>query len=130
MKPALLIGALMLSLSILPVQAQNKDDTVAAARQPAGEVRTSRDGAEFVTLNPGQRLKAGDRVMVGRDSEVTLRFDNGCDRVLDKAGVFTVDGSCAAGILWRDAAIVAGSVTAAALLLDNMDKVPGPPVSR
>lgn len=130
MKSSMLIGAVLLSLSVLPAQAQNRDETVAAVREPAGEVRTSREGAEFTTAAPGQRMEPGDRILVGQDSKVTLRFDNSCDRVFDKPGVYTVDSSCVAGALWGDAAKIAGGVVVGAALLDNMDKKPGPPVSR
>lgn len=130
MKPVALLAALALSLPTLAAHAQDRDETVAAARTPAGEIRASRDGAEFTAVSTGQRFKPGDRILVGQDSKVTLRFDNDCDQVFDTPGVFTVDSSCGAAILWGDAAIIAGGTAAAAALLDSMDKVPGPPVSR
>ena len=130
MKPVALLAALALSLPTLAAHAQDRDETVAAARTPAGEIRASRDGAEFTAVNTGQRFKPGDRILVGQESKVTLRFDNDCDQVFDTPGVFTVDSSCGAAILWGDAAIIAGGTVVAAALLDNMDKVPGLPVSR
>ena len=108
MKPVALLAALALSLPTLAAHAQDRDETVAAARTPAGEIRASRDGAEFTAVNTGQRFKPGDRILVGQESKVTLRFDNDCDQVFDTPGVFTVDSSCGAAILWGDAAIIAG----------------------
>ncbi|MFT3755268.1 MAG: hypothetical protein QM769_04875 [Pseudoxanthomonas sp.] len=130
MKSSLLIGALLLSLSVVSARAQDRDETVAAVNKPAGEVRTSRAGAEFTPAAPGQRLEQGDRILVGQDSKVTLRFDNNCDLTFDEPGVYTVDNRCVAGALWGDAAKIGAGVAVAGLLLNNMKTTPGPAVSR
>jgi len=131
MKLIALVGTLVLTLSLAsPAQAKEKDDTVAATREPAGQIQHSRDGSEFKAIPVGFRVKEGDRVLVGQDSKVTLRYDNNCDVTYDKAGVYTVDSSCVAGWLWGDAAKVAGGVVVVGALLGNMDKKPGPPASR
>ena len=130
MKSSLLLGAMLLSLSALTARAQDKDETTAAVSRPTGEVRASHEGAEFILATAGQRVQPGDRILVGQDSKVTLRFDNNCNRTFDKPGVYTVDSSCMADVLWSDTAKIGGGVAAVGLLLGNMKTTPGPAISR
>ena len=92
-------------------------------------------GGEFATAQTGQVLLDGERLLVPEGGVGTVIFDNGCEREYSNPGVYVIDRECKIatinnGSSWAGAAKVAAGVAVGAALLDNMDKVPGPPVSR
>jgi len=58
-------------------------------------------GKQFVPVQSGQGLVAGDRVMVMQDSGAALRFNDGCDVRLEGGTIITVPAvsTCAGGAL-------------------------------
>lgn len=56
-------------------------------------------GAEFAPASVGMRLKPGDRVMVGDDSEADVKFDDECPYEMDENKIYTVPdrSTCAGG---------------------------------
>lgn len=59
------------------------------------------EGKEFLPAKEGMRLKAGDRIMIGDDSEATIKFDDECERELDENKIVTVSdrSPCAGAVL-------------------------------
>lgn len=122
------------AIACTPAFAADRDEATVVARD--GMV-TASSGGSFAEVAKGQALGEGDRLMLVDGASATLRFDNGCRVHYDTPGVFVVpdrDG-CAAllaqgGVDWAGAAKITAGVVVAAALLDSMDKVPPPPVSR
>ena len=58
-------------------------------------------GKQFVPVQSGQALVAGDRVMVMQDAGAALRFNDGCDVRLEGGTIVTVPtmSTCAGGQL-------------------------------
>lgn len=56
-------------------------------------------GKQFVAVQPGHTLAAGDRVMVMQGGSAVLRFSDGCDVTLSGGSVVTVPetSTCAGG---------------------------------
>lgn len=81
--------------------------TAAAAIEPAATVNAItgsvlvNQGKQFVPVQSGQALVAGDRVMVMQDSGAALRFTDGCDVRLEGGTIVTVPtmSTCAGGAL-------------------------------
>ena len=128
MNKALSLLALVALAFAAPVLAN--DDAVATLAAQTGQVSAS-SGGDFATAAQRQRLQAGDRLMLVEGASAKVRFDNGCTLEFKRAGVYTIPRDCAAGIVdWRGAATIAAGVGVAAALLDSMDNIPPPPVSR
>lgn len=86
-----LIFALILSGNLLAAEA-TVPDSVATADQVRGRVYTSTDGGS--TLNRLRRngeVKAGDRVITGRSSAVTLKFRDDTQLILGARTIINID---------------------------------------
>lgn len=84
------IAVAAIAASITAV-AQDASATLEVGR---GVVMTS-SGGEFVTAHSGQRLGAGERVMVSKDASATVVFGT-CRRTYDRPGVYAVGEGCSA----------------------------------
>ncbi len=74
-------------------------DDVGTLRVDSGAAMRS-EGADFVSVKSGARVAVGTRLMLTRDSEAVVTFDNGCIQNYKKAGVHSVDQhACAAAHL-------------------------------
>ncbi|KAF1695294.1 hypothetical protein [Pseudoxanthomonas koreensis] len=112
-----------------------EDATVAALAAQTGNVTLSTSG-EFASVATGQRLQAGNRLMLTEGSSASLAYDNGCMINFDKPGVYTVPEECkpvAGGP--SNGAIIGGVVAGAALIGlavggGGDDDDDSPPVSR
>ncbi len=125
------LSLLALATLAFAAPALAKDDTVATLATQTGQISASREGGEFIATAQGQRLQTDDRLMLVEGATATVRFDNGCELEFKRAGVYSIPRDCAAGIVdWRGAATIAAGVGVAAALLDSMDNIPPPPVSR
>lgn len=137
MKRLLLVSVIALGMFGVSAHA-NQNDPIATVRAQSGDVRSAHSG-EFTPATIGERLVAGSRLMVAPQSQVTVRWDNRCERVYKDPGVYTIQDDCrvvAAAFDGRGAAIVAGVAVAGAAILANMERVEGelyvpppPPVS-
>ena len=77
---------------------------VATITKVEGKVQVNQ-GDGFVPASEGMRLQAGDRVMVGDDSEADLKYDDECKRDVDENRIATVGDKspCAGGVLAEQA---------------------------
>ena len=128
-----LISAIALALAVAPAFAAD-DDTVAALDKSEGSIMAS-DGSEgeFLPTQLGQRFKAGDRLMVAENSEVTIKYDNNCDKTYKKPGVYPVDSDCVAGWLGTKEVVflsVAGAGAIYGIVKDDDEAARPPPISR
>lgn len=99
-----------------------------------GDVKVSA-GADFSAANSGRVVDAGNRIMLAEGARAVITYGAGCRVVLDQPGVYTVPATCVAGaqyngVDWVAVGGLAAGVAVIAAGLDNMEKVPGPPVSR
>jgi len=93
--------------------------TAAAAIEPTATVNAItgsvlvNQGKQFVPVQSGQALVAGDRVMVMQDSGAALRFTDGCDVRLEGGTIVTVPtmSTCVGGQL--EVSRLAGNTTMA-----------------
>jgi len=114
-----------------------EDRDVATVVMRDGSV-TASVGGDFNSVAQGQELHEGDRLMLVDGATATLRYDNDCRIHFDNSGVHTVpdrDGCLAllpqsGGTDWAGVGKIAGGVAITAALLNAMDTVPPPPVSR
>ena len=112
----------------------------------------SSEGGEFATARTGKVLIEGQRLMVTEDAAATLRYSNGCLRQYSVPGVYLVAATCelvadasvpaasgavgagagtaATGTAWGIVGAIAAGVAVGAALLDNMEQVDAPPISR
>ena len=131
MNKALSLLALAALAFAAPVLAN--DDAVATLAAQTGQVSAS-SGGDFATAVQGQRLQAGDRLMLVEGASAKVRFDNGCTLEFDQPGVYTLPRECVAALAtgtdWAGAAKIAAGVAVGAALLDSMDQGTHPPVSR
>lgn len=130
MKMTSLLFASALLVAAPTLSAQEGSATVS---NPAGEVKVS-TGGDFVAANSGTQVGVGHRLMLGEGARATLTYASGCRVEYTRPGVYTVDGRCVAAVAkgtdWAGAGAIAAGAAVGAALLANMDKVPGPPVSR
>ena len=101
-------------------------------RVDRGNVMASQ-GEEFATAQSGQSLVPGSRLMLAEDSAATVTYANDCSRRYTAPGVYVVEADCqkgAAGTDWAGAAKIVTGVAVGAALLENMEQVDAPPVSR
>ena len=149
MKPApMLAAALLAGMAFASAHAA---EGVATLRVERGNVMTS-TGGEFVTARSGAQLVEGERLMLTDGASASVVYDNQCSEPYTAAGVFVVDAVCnsmgavetATGAVATAAVgpagigssglIAAGSIAAGvavgAAILDNMEEVPAPAISR
>ncbi len=98
------------------------DSTVAKVDSSKGAI-TASGGGEFTATFLGQRLKAGDRLMVGEKSRITIKYDNDCEETFKDPGVYTVRDHCTPVAWWGSHRTVAwavgGALVAGAILYDH-----------
>lgn len=110
-------------------------DPAAILSVDSGSIMTS-EGGEFTSARTGAALVEGERLMVTEGASATVRYPNGCVREYTVPGVYVVQATCsmaagtATGTDWGSVAVVAGGVAVGAALLENMDQVDAPPISR
>jgi hypothetical protein len=73
--------------------------SVGTLAQSEGTVLVNQ-GKQFITAQPNQALTAGDRIMVMEGSTASIKFANGCVRVISSGSLamMTANASCDAGI--------------------------------
>ncbi|MFM6988391.1 MAG: hypothetical protein ACKOXG_06965 [Arenimonas sp.] len=73
-------------------------DPVAVLGSAEGQVMVSKD-KKFVTVQTGQVLKPGDRVLVLQDGAALVRFNDGCELALPESSLAVVPkiSTCAGG---------------------------------
>ncbi len=73
-------------------------DPVATLGSAEGVVMVSKD-KKFVSVQPGQALKAGDRVLVMQDGSALVRFNDGCELALPETSLAVIPAvsTCAGG---------------------------------
>lgn len=144
-RASLILAASFVLTASAAASAADGDVTLRVDR---GGVMTSQ-GGEFASAQTGKALVEGDRLMVTEGSTATLFYDNDCRREYTVPGVYVVEGTCrmaavvagtagdagagagtSTGTAWGSAAAIAAGVAVGAALLENMEQVPGPPVSR
>lgn len=64
-------------------------DPVAVLGSTQGVVMVSKD-KKFVSVQTGQALKAGDRVLVMQDGGATIRFNDGCELALPESSLAVI----------------------------------------
>lgn len=89
--------ALTLALAALPAFAEDVRAPVASATTVNGQVQVNQ-GERFVPLQPGQALRAGDRVMTMVDGSATLTFQDGCILNIKPENLITVSERCNDGV--------------------------------
>ena len=113
--------ALVSALS-LPVLAQDAPakNTVATVQVDGGVIMVS-EGGPFTTAVTGQKVIAGTRLMVSKDSAASVVYDDGCKQSYTKAGVYEIDANCKAAAVLTDnggmhtVGVVLGAVGTAAV---------------
>ena len=85
--------------------------TTAPAPASTSEVATVKSTNGKVLLNRAtaydpaakdQRLVEGDRLVVLEGGAITVRFDDGCDKIIDKPSVYTVPSASPCGLAATD----------------------------
>ena len=89
---ALALASLFVSTAALAA------DSVAVLGSTEGVVMVSKD-KKFVSVQTGQALKAGDRVLVMQDGSALVRFNDGCELVLPETSLAVIPAvsTCAGG---------------------------------
>lgn len=116
-------SAIALAFIVAPAFAAD-DETVAAIDTSKGSILASAGSeGEFNPAEPGHRFKADDRLMVTEGAEVTIKYDNNCDKTYKEPGVYTIESRCVPAawygnkaVAWSAAAVGLG---AAYYLVDN-----------
>ena len=127
-----LFAATSLAL-VVSADAFAAEDATATLRVDRGSVMASR-GGEFATATSGQVLVVGERLMVAENSTATLTYDDDCTREYSAPGVYVIEATCvkaaAMAVDWAGAAKIVGGVAVGAALLNNIEDIEAPPVSR
>jgi hypothetical protein len=110
------ITSLVLVASMLGLNAAQAASNFAEMNLMHGKVLVNQ-GKGFAALAEGSALKAGDTVLVGKDSSVVIAYNGGCSVSINEAKVLTVAKAapCKAG---TTAAVVGSSMIAPAADLD------------
>ena len=92
--------AIILPCVLLFSSAVNANEPAATVNAITGSVMVNQ-GKQFVPVQAGQKLAAGDRVMVMQDAGAALRFKDGCDVRLQGGTIVSVPAmsTCAGGRL-------------------------------
>lgn len=117
------LTSLVLVASMLGLSAAQAASNFAEINLMQGKVLVNQ-GEGFVALAEGSALKAGDKVLVGKDSSVIVAYNGGCAVSINEAKVVTVAKAapCKAG---TTAAVIGSSLISPAADID-----PGaPPVA-
>lgn len=117
------LTSLVLVASMLGLSAAQAASNFAEINLMQGKVLVNQ-GEGFVALAEGSALKAGDKVLVGKDSSVIIAYNGGCAVSINEAKVVTVAKAapCKAG---TTAAVIGSSLISPAADID-----PGaPPVA-
>lgn len=117
------LTSLVLVASMLGLSAAQAASNFAEINLMQGKVLVNQ-GEGFVALAEGSALKAGDKVLVGKDSSVIIAYNGGCAVSINEAKVVTVAKAapCKAG---TTAAVIGSSLISPAADMD-----PGaPPVA-
>ena len=109
---------------------------VASVRTDGGVIMVSAETGPFNTAEPNQPVASGDRLMVAKDSIATVIYDDGCEQVYDKDGIYVIEPNCKRAIAWTQgwsngqvaAAVIGGAALGAAIDHSLRDKCR--PVSR
>lgn len=107
----------------LPVFAQDApaQAPVATVQVDGGVIMVS-DGGPFTSVTSGEQVAAGNRIMVSKNSAVSVVYSDGCKQTYSKAGVYAVQQQCKRAAVLADssgsgagttAAIVVGALGAA-----------------
>ncbi len=118
MKKSTSLLAVALAVFALPAWAQ--DGAIATLQAQTGNVTIS-TGGEFSTAETGQRLQAGNRLMLTEGSSASLLYDNECTLSFSQPGVFAVPADCkpkgaAATGNGNNAAVIGGIAAGAAAI--------------
>ena len=134
-KSVRLLATAVLVACTFPLLAAD-DQAVATLDIKAGTAAPS-TGGEFAATTTGQRLQAGNRVMLMEGDSVRVVYDNDCDVTFKNLGVYTIDPDCTpvAVVPKGNAGMIAGVVAGAVLLGaaaggGGGDSTPPPPTSR
>lgn len=83
------LTSLVLVASMLGLSAAQAASNFAEINLMQGKVLVNQ-GEGFVALAEGSALKAGDKVLVGKDSSVIIAYNGGCAVSINEAKVVTV----------------------------------------
>jgi len=116
--------------------AESAREVVASVRTDGGVIMVSAEQGPFNTAEPNQPVASGDRLMVAKDSIATVIYDDGCQQVYDKDGIYVIEPNCKRAIAWKEgwsngqmiAAVVGGAALGGIIEHNRRDKCP--PVSR
>ena len=81
--------SILLVASMLGLNAAQAAANFAEIGSIQGKVLVNQ-GSGFVALSDGASLKAGDRVMVGKDSGAVIAYANGCSVAVNESKVLTI----------------------------------------
>lgn len=81
--------SILLVASMLGLNAAQAAANFAEIGSIQGKVLVNQ-GSGFVALSDGASLKAGDRVMVGKDSGAVIAYANGCSVAVNESRVLTI----------------------------------------
>lgn len=119
--------ATVLSLPVFAQDAAPAKEMVATVQVDGGVVMVS-DGGAFTSATTGEQVAAGSRIMVSKDSAVSVVYSDGCKQSYTKAGVYAVDAQCTraaavadAGEGWKGATAIVGAVGAAGVIGSLID---------
>lgn len=107
----LVTASLLVMLSMTGIASAAQSTSVATLKSSKGSIMVD-TGAGFKKVPVGTPLAASDRVLVGKNSSVTLHFSPTCERTLTARGVTTVGVGCpdAAPVLGGAGAAGAGTI--------------------
>jgi hypothetical protein len=106
----------LITVLSLPVFAQDVPAKAAVATvQVDGGVIMVSDGGAFTSATTGEQVAAGNRIMVSKDSAVSVVYSDGCKQSYTKPGVYPIVAQCKpaasvgnAGEGWNAAAVAIG----------------------
>lgn len=117
------------------VAASAAEPAVATLQVQAGTAMTSQ-GGEFASAQSGKVLVPGERILLVEGATATAVYADGCSVAYSAPGIHVVAATCQAtaasanGVDWAGAAKIVGGVAVGSALLENMEQVDAPPVSR
>ena len=113
--------ATVLSLPVFAQDAPAKAATV-TVNVDGGVIMVS-DGGDFTSATSGEQVAVGSRIMVSKDSAVSVVYSDGCTQSYTEAGVYPVDAQCKraaavadAGEGWKGATAIVGVAGAAGVI--------------
>lgn len=116
--------------------AEDARQIVASVRTDGGVIMVSAEQGPFNTAVPNEPVASGDRLMVAKDSSATVVYDDGCEQVYDKDGIYVIEPNCKRAVAWKEGwsngQVIAAVVGGAALggIIEHNRRDSCRPVSR